>query len=170
MEQQGKQILFSCSAGLLTVRVPLFFPHRAVGVNVEIQTTCCMKQLRHYACCRPDAPAPPRLREVRVQAADGDLAVEQNSTSGTRFVDTFFSFLKSTDGLEFFFLNFSVLYKNALPKTQQNLGEILSTPSGGSARAGSLPKQFVRTKSTCAQKQAEIQLQSYQCLKTCRRT
>ena len=92
MEQQGKQILFSCSAGLLTVRVPLFFPHRAVGVNVEIQTTCCMKQLRHYACCRPDAPAPPRLREVRVQAADGDLAVEQNSTSGTRFVDTFFFF------------------------------------------------------------------------------
>lgn len=60
---------------------------------MEIEATCCMKQLRHYACCRAAT-----LRGSRVQAADGDLAVEPKSTSGTRCVDFFF--LKTADGLE----------------------------------------------------------------------
>lgn len=80
-----------------------------------------------------------------MQAADGDLAVEQNSTSGTRFL-----FLKVQMVLNFFFFNLSVLYKKVIPKTKQNLGEILSTPSGGFTRAGSVPKLFVDTKSVCA--------------------
>lgn len=70
--------------------MPFFY--KAVGVNVEIEATCCMKQLRHYACCRPAT-----LRGRRVQAADGDLAVELKSTSGTHCEDFF---LKSADGLE----------------------------------------------------------------------
>lgn len=67
--------------------MPLFY--KAVGVNVEIEATCCTKQLRHYACCRPAT-----LRGRRVQAADGDLAVEPKNTSGTHC------------GLSFFFLFF----------------------------------------------------------------
>lgn len=44
------------------------------------------------------AAGQPPLRETRVQAADGDLAVEPKSTSGTRCAD--FLFCESTDGLE----------------------------------------------------------------------
>ena len=86
-ELLGEQTLFSSSVGLFTVRDLQNAPFsKAVGVNVEIEATCCMKQLRHYACCRPAT-----LRGRRVQAADGDLAVELKSTSGTRCVDFIFS-------------------------------------------------------------------------------
>lgn len=61
------------------------FFNKAAGVNVEIEATCCMKQLRHYACCW-SAP----LRGRRAQAADGDLAEESKSTSGICFVDFLF--------------------------------------------------------------------------------
>lgn len=59
------------------------------GVNVETQATGCMKQLRHYACCRP-----PTLRGKRALAADGDLAAEPRGTSGTCCVDLLFFVLK----------------------------------------------------------------------------
>lgn len=81
MELQGENTLVFSSLGLFTVRDL----QKAVGVNVEIEATCCMKQLRHYACCWPAT-----LKGRRVQAADGDLAVEPKSTSGTRCVDYFF--------------------------------------------------------------------------------
>lgn len=61
---------------------------------MEIEATCCLKQLRHYACCWPAT-----LRGRRVQAVDGELAVEPKSTSGTCSVDLLF--LESADGLEF---------------------------------------------------------------------
>lgn len=85
MELQAEHRLFSSSAGLFTVRDPQNgLSQQSAGVNVEMEATCCMKQLRHYACCWP-AP----LRGGRVQAADGDLAAELKSTSGTRCGDFF---------------------------------------------------------------------------------
>lgn len=77
------------SVGLFTVRKELqnVFFSRAMGENVETEATCCMKQLRHYACCRPAT-----LRGRRVLAADGDLAVEPKSTSGIRCLDFSFTF------------------------------------------------------------------------------
>jgi len=71
-----------------------FLFYEAAGENVEAEATYCMKQLRHYACCRPTT-----LKGRRVQTADGELAVESKSTSGTCCVDLF---LESADGLRFF--------------------------------------------------------------------
>lgn len=93
--------------GLFTVRDlqnALFL--QSAGVNVEIEATCCMKQLRHYACCRPAT-----LRGRRVQAADGDLAAEQHiwyTLCGLSF------FLKSADGLELLSKNLSIIQKAIL--------------------------------------------------------
>lgn len=90
---------------------------------MEIEATCCLKQLRHYACCWPAT-----LRGRRVQAVDGELAVEPKSTSGTCSVDLLF--LESADGLEFLLKK-----KKSLPSTKKIIQKmeprgILTFPCG----------------------------------------
>lgn len=79
--------------------------YKAVGVNVEIEATCCMKQLRHYACCRP---ATLRGKRVKLLMETWLWSLKAHLV---HVVWTFtFFFLKSADGLELLFL-ISPFYK-----------------------------------------------------------